>query len=126
MIADLREAIPTENFVNNLSDPIQLTGNPFVDAGLEVAAVYSKKPLVEKKKEEVTDFLSIADLNTTFGWLIDNIENLEALKYLSQFWQNSPFAGKNLGARSEYLLTLRSLQNTQSNTCKLPPQTEVV
>jgi hypothetical protein len=88
---------------------LNLTGNPFVDAGFGIAASKAGRQSVEE--------LSSADLQQSVLNLHANIETLKNLKILASFWVNNPFMGKNPGQRPKFERFLRGLE-----TGRLPIQ----
>lgn len=79
-----------------------LTGNPFVDAGLGIAASKAGRGSVEE--------LSSDDLHRSVQHLHANIQKLKNFKILASFWVNNPFMGKNLGQKPKFESFLRGLE----------------
>jgi hypothetical protein len=80
---------------------LNLTGNPFVDAGLGIA--------VSKVGRRSVEELSRDDLQYTVRNLHLNIQQLKNLKILGAFWVNNPFMGKNLGQKAKFENFLQGL-----------------
>jgi hypothetical protein len=89
---------------------MQLTGNPFVDAGLATAAHLNHKPSVSA--------LSSDDLMQSILILLQSIANLQKLRVLTHYWQNSPFVGKNLGQLDVYYAFVQKLSEPDLGTVK--------
>lgn len=81
---------------------MELTGNPFVDVGLGIAAGRIGRPSVE--------LLSHDDLRKTVGALHSTVAKLKEFKILASFWINNPFMGKNLGQKSRFTSFLNGLE----------------
>jgi hypothetical protein len=81
---------------------MNLTGNPFVDAGLGIAASKAGRGSVED--------LSSDDLHRSVQHLHANIQKLKSFKILASFWVNNPFMGKNLGQKPKFESFLRGLE----------------
>jgi hypothetical protein len=73
---------------------VDLTGNPFVDVGLGIAACEAGKTSIEDVARE--------DLTYAVTELHRAIEGLKNLKILASFWVNNPFMGKNLGQKPKF------------------------
>jgi len=84
------------------SDRVHLTGNPFVDVGLGVAACETGRPSIVA--------LSSDDLRHAVGNLRSHIEKLGSFKILASFWVNNPFMGKNLGQKPKFEEFLQGLE----------------
>lgn len=81
---------------------MELTGNPFVDVGLGIAAARKGVPSVE--------LLSHYDLRNAVGALHRAVAKLKEFKILASFWVNNPFMGKNLGQKSKFVSFLNDLE----------------
>src|SRR5271167_3046896 len=81
---------------------MNLTGNPFVDAGLGIAASKAGRGSVKE--------LSSDDLHRSVQYLHANIQKLKNLKILASFWVNNPFMGKNLDQKPKFERFLRGLE----------------
>jgi hypothetical protein len=79
----------------------RLTGNPFVDVGLATATCMAGKHTIRD--------LSQADLRRAVSHMLAEMDGLQRLKVLAQYWQNNPFMGKNSGQIEEYNRTLNDL-----------------
>lgn len=82
---------------------MNLTGNPFVDVGLGVAACAAGRRSVEE--------LTSDDLSRVVGSLHAHIEKLQKFKILAPFWVNNPFMGKNLGQKPKFEEFLHGLKS---------------
>jgi hypothetical protein len=101
---------------------VNLTGNPFVDAGFGIAAC-------------VTGHISVKNLPksalcSTLGELHANIDRLRSFKILASFWVNNPFMGKNLDQKPKFEAFLQQLQSdslpTRSGNCQVCGATPVI
>ena len=99
-----------------------LTGNPFVDAGLGIAASRAGRRSVEE--------LSSDDLQHSVQNLHTNIQKLKNLKILASFWVNNPFMGKNLDQKPKFESFLQDLETgrlpTQAGHCQVCGRTPVI
>ena len=78
-----------------------MTGNPFVDSGLGIAAKRAGHPSIKA--------LSRNDLRQAVGDLHGAAARLKDLKIMASFWVNNPFMGKNLGQKPKYAGFLNDL-----------------
>jgi hypothetical protein len=101
---------------------VNLTGNPFVDAGFGVAAC-------EIGRQSIVA-LSSDDLRRAVGKLHTHIETLRSFKILASFWVNNPFMGKNLGQRPKFEAFLRGLETggspTRAGYCQICGRSPVI
>src|SRR6266566_2751608 len=101
---------------------MNLTGNPFVDAGLGIAASKAGRGSVEE--------LSSDDLHRSVQHLHANIQKLKSFKILASFWVNNPFMGKNLGQKPKFESFLQDLETgrlpTQAGHCQVCGRTPVI
>jgi hypothetical protein len=82
---------------------LTLTGNPFVDAGLGIAASKAGRGSVEE--------LTRDDLHRSVQHLHANIQKLKNLKILVSFWVNNPFAGPlNAGQKPKFERFLHDME----------------
>ena len=85
-----------------------LTGQPFVDLGMAVAALHAKKGDVS----DVTE----ADLRNAVNWMNAQINPIKShlgsvnrLKILPAYWQNNPLAGHNMGVNGQNVPVYRKV-----------------
>lgn len=101
---------------------MKLTGNPFVDAGLGIAASRTGRGSVEE--------LSSDDLQHSVQHLHANIQKLKNFKILASFWVNNPFMGKNLSQKPKFENFLRGLGTgrlpTKAVYCQVCGQSPVI
>jgi hypothetical protein len=101
---------------------MNLTGNPFVDAGLGIAASRSDRGSVEQ--------LSSDDLHRSVQHMHANIQKLKNLKILASFWVNNPFMGKNLGQKPKFESFLQGLETgslpAKAASCQVCGQSPVI
>ena len=101
---------------------MKLTGNPFVDAGLGIAASKAGCGSVEE--------LSSDDLRRSVQHLHANIQKLKSFKILASFWVNNPFMGKNLGQKPKFEGFLRDLETgrlpAKAASCQVCGQSPVI
>lgn len=94
---------------------MELTGNPFVDVGLGIAASRMGHPSIE--------LLSRDDHRKTVGALHRTVAKLKELKILASFWVNNPFMGKNLGQKPRFESFLNGLETgllpTRTGYCQI-------
>ncbi|MGB7721832.1 MAG: hypothetical protein WBL65_18170 [Bryobacteraceae bacterium] len=99
-----------------------LTGNPFVDAGLGIAASKADRRSVEE--------LSSDDLKHSVRNLHADIQKLKNLKILASFWVNNPFMGKNLDQKPKFESFLQGLETgrlpTQAGHCQACGRSPVI
>jgi hypothetical protein len=81
---------------------MELTGNPFVDVGLGIAAA--------RMGHQSIQLLSHDDLQKTVGTLHRAVARLKDFKILAAFWVNNPFMGKNLGQKPKFVSFLNRLE----------------
>lgn len=81
---------------------MDLTGSPFVDVGLGIAAA--------RMGHQSIQLLSRGDLQKTVGALHGTVGRLKDFKILASFWVNNPFMGKNLGQKSRFVAFLNGLE----------------
>lgn len=101
---------------------LKLTGNPFVDAGLGIAAFRAGHGSVDE--------LSSNDLQHAVKSLHDNIQKLKTFNILASFWVNNPFMGKNCGQKPKFERFLRDLETghlpAKAGHCQVCGQSPVI
>jgi hypothetical protein len=94
---------------------VNLTGNPFVDAGFGIAAAITSLQSIQS--------LSRDDLKRTVGEPHRMLERLKDFRILASFWVNNPFMGKNLGQKAKFVSFLNGLQSgslpTRAGYCQI-------
>jgi hypothetical protein len=101
---------------------MNLTGNPFVDAGFGIAASRVGRRSVEE--------LSSDDLHQSICALHANIGKLKNLKILASFWANNPFMGKNPEQQPKFERFLHGLETgrlpVKAGYCQVCGQSPVI
>lgn len=101
---------------------MELTGNPFVDVGLGIAA--------SKVGRQSIQLLCRDDLQNTVGTLHRTIARLKDFKILAPFWVNNPFMGKNLGQKPRFEAFLNGLETgllpTRPGHCQVCGRSPVI
>ena len=101
---------------------MNLTGNPFVDVGLGIAASKAGRTSVKD--------LSREDLHHGVHYLHASIQKLRNLKILASFWVNNPFMGKNLGQMPKFERYLQDLEAghlpAKAGYCQICGQSPVI
>jgi hypothetical protein len=87
---------------NSTIQLVQLTGNPFVDAGFGIVAARTGHESIQTVCRE--------DLQKSVGSLTKVVGRLKDFKLLAAFWVNNPFMGKNLGQKEKFTSFLERLQ----------------
>jgi hypothetical protein len=94
---------------------MELTGNPFVDIGLGIAA--------RRTGRESIQALTGDDLRKVVATLHRTAAKLKNLNILASFWVNNPFMGKNLQQKPKFESFLNSLETntlpTRSAHCQV-------